>query len=141
METKVALLPSRPAPQVLSGGQSWFGSDDEFVGRNPDDSASINYWLQRRHLFGDLKIEVYDADGELITTLPGKKRRGMNRVGWPMRLKAPTMPPATPSYLARFARQAAALGANLVGGCCGTTPQHITAMRTALERTPAVTRA
>jgi photosystem II stability/assembly factor-like uncharacterized protein len=94
MEQKVALLPSRPAPQVLSGGMSWFGSDDEFVGSNPDESASINYWLQRRHLFGDLKIEVYDADGELITTLPGKKRRGINRVGWPMRLKPPTMPPA-----------------------------------------------
>jgi len=100
MESKVALLPSRPAPQVLSGGMSWFGSDDEFVGRNPDDSASINYWLQRRHLFGDLKIEVYDADGELITTLPGKKRRGINRVGWPMRLKAPTMPPANALVMA-----------------------------------------
>lgn len=94
MASKVALLPSRPAPQVLNGGMAWFGSDDEFVGANPDDSASINYWLQRRHLFGDLKIEVYDADGELLTTLPGKKRRGINRVGWPMRLKAPTMPPA-----------------------------------------------
>ncbi|HSN55094.1 MAG TPA: hypothetical protein VLT32_10490 [Candidatus Sulfomarinibacteraceae bacterium] len=94
MGQSVALLPSRPAPQVLSGGMSWFGSDDEFVGSNPDDAATINYWLKRRHLFGDLRIEVYDADGELLTTLPGKKRRGINRVGWPMRLKAPTMPPA-----------------------------------------------
>jgi photosystem II stability/assembly factor-like uncharacterized protein len=94
MASKVALLPSRPSPQVLSGGLSWFGSDDEFVGSNPSESASINYWLARRHLFGDLKIEVIDADGELIATLPGKKRRGINRVGWPMRLKPPTMPPA-----------------------------------------------
>ncbi len=99
-DSKVALLPSRPAPQVLSGGMAWFGSDDEFVGRNPDASASINYWLQRRHLFGDLKIEVFDAGGELIATLPGKKRRGMNRVGWPMRLKAPTMPPANALVMA-----------------------------------------
>ena len=94
MESKVAILPARPAPQVLSGGMSWFGSDDEFAGRNPDESATINYWLKRRHLFGDLKIEVYDGDGELITTLPGKKRRGINRVGWPMRMKPPTLPPA-----------------------------------------------
>jgi len=100
MESKVALLPTRPAPQFLSGGMSWFGSDDEFVGRNPDESASINYWLARRHLFGDLKIEVYNTDGELITTLPGKKRRGINRVGWPMRLKAPTMPPANALVMA-----------------------------------------
>jgi len=100
MASKVAILPSRLAPQVLSGGMAWFGSDDEFVGRNPDESASINYWLARRHLFGDLKIEVYDAAGELITTLPGKKRRGMNRVSWPMRLKAPTMPPANALVMA-----------------------------------------
>mgnify|MGYP000040055399 CR=1 FL=1 len=50
---------------VIGGGMSWFGSDDEFVGSNPDESASINYWLARRHLFGDLKIEVYNADGKL----------------------------------------------------------------------------
>ena len=95
LESNVAVLPSRPSPMVLSGMQGWFGSDDEFVGRNPSDAATIDYWLKKRHLFGDLKIEVYDADGELITTLPGKKRRGLNRVGWPMRLKPPKVPPAT----------------------------------------------
>jgi len=74
---------------------SWFGSDDEFVGNNPGGAASIDYWLKKRHLFGDLKIEVYDSSGELITTLPGRKRRGLNRVGWPMRLKPPKVPPAS----------------------------------------------
>jgi homocysteine S-methyltransferase len=43
------------------------------------------------------------------------------------------MPPATPSYLARFARQAAELGAALVGGCCGTGPDHIEAMAEAVR--------
>lgn len=38
------------------------------------------------------------------------------------------LPPATPSYLATFARRAVALGAGLVGGCCGTGPDHIRAM-------------
>ena len=95
LESNVAVLPSRPSPMVLAGIQDWFGSDDEFVGRNPSEAATIDYWLKKRHLFGDLKIEVYDADGELITTLPGKKRRGLNRVGWPMRLKPPKVPPAT----------------------------------------------
>jgi photosystem II stability/assembly factor-like uncharacterized protein len=94
MDANVALLPARPSPMVIGGGMSWFGSDDEFTGRNPAETATINYWLKRRHLFGDLKIEVYDDEGELLTTLPGKKRRGINRVGWPMRMKPPTMPPA-----------------------------------------------
>ncbi len=42
------------------------------------------------------------------------------------------MPPATPAYLARFAREAASIGAGLIGGCCGTGPEHIKAMAEAL---------
>ncbi len=41
-------------------------------------------------------------------------------------------PPATPSYLADFARRAVDLGAVLVGGCCGTGPEHIRAMADAV---------
>jgi photosystem II stability/assembly factor-like uncharacterized protein len=95
MASEVALLPSRPSPMVLAGGPTWFGSDDEFVGANPSESATIDYWLRKRHLFGDLKIEVFDDDGTLLTTLPGGKRPGLNRVGWPMRLPPPKVPPAT----------------------------------------------
>ena len=43
------------------------------------------------------------------------------------------IPPATPSYLAEFARRAVALGAGLVGGCCGTGPEHIRAMAEAVR--------
>ncbi len=43
------------------------------------------------------------------------------------------MPPATPAYLARFAREAAALGVSIVGGCCGTGPEHIQAMVEAMR--------
>ncbi len=38
------------------------------------------------------------------------------------------LPPATPSYLAAFARQAVELGAAVVGGCCGTGVEHIRAV-------------
>ena len=40
---------------------------------------------------------------------------------------------SSPEYLASFARKAARLGATLIGGCCGTTPQHIKAMRSSLR--------
>lgn len=36
---------------------------------------------------------------------------------------------SSPEYLASFARKAMRVGATIVGGCCGTTPQHIKAMR------------
>lgn len=47
-------------------------------------------------------------------------------------------PHATPEYFAEFAAHARTLGARIVGGCCGTTPAEIAAIRRALdeERAP-----
>ncbi len=42
-------------------------------------------------------------------------------------------PHATPAYFAEFAAQARALGARLIGGCCGTTPAQISAIREAVD--------
>jgi len=39
----------------------------------------------------------------------------------------------SPEYMASFTRKAVRAGANWVGGCCGTTPAHIRAMRGALR--------
>jgi len=39
----------------------------------------------------------------------------------------------TPELMARYARLAVDAGARIVGGCCGTTPAHISAMRAALD--------
>jgi len=42
-------------------------------------------------------------------------------------------PHATPEYFAEFAAQARALGAMVIGGCCGTTPAQIGAIRLAVD--------
>jgi methionine synthase I (cobalamin-dependent)/5,10-methylenetetrahydrofolate reductase len=39
---------------------------------------------------------------------------------------------ATPGYFAGMAQEMAAAGANLIGGCCGTTPEHIAALAASL---------
>lgn len=39
----------------------------------------------------------------------------------------------TPDLMARYACLARGLGARLIGGCCGTKPEHLVAMRAALE--------
>ena len=39
----------------------------------------ITYYQKKRHIFGDLKIEVLDADGKVVGTIPSSKRRGLNR--------------------------------------------------------------
>jgi methionine synthase / methylenetetrahydrofolate reductase(NADPH) len=42
-------------------------------------------------------------------------------------------PHATPEYFAEFAAHARNLGARVIGGCCGTTPTEIAAIRAAVE--------
>ncbi len=41
--------------------------------------------------------------------------------------------PSSPDYLANFALRAKDLSAAVIGGCCGATPEHIRAMRAALD--------
>jgi hypothetical protein len=57
--------------------------------------AVISYYLKKRHMFGDMKINILDENDQVITSLVAGKRRGINRVDWPMRLKAPKFPPST----------------------------------------------
>ncbi|MBN1439094.1 MAG: bifunctional homocysteine S-methyltransferase/methylenetetrahydrofolate reductase [Anaerolineales bacterium] len=57
----------------------------------------------------------------------------MPNAGWPERTGGRILYPAGPDYFGGYAREFAAAGASVVGGCCGTTPEHIAAMRTALE--------
>jgi len=42
----------------------------------------------------------------------------------------------TPEIMARYAVMARDAGARIVGGCCGTSPGHVAAMRNALDSTP-----
>ena len=44
-----------------------------------------------------------------------------------------TFPHATPEYFGEFAARARSLGAGLIGGCCGTTPVQIAAIRAAID--------
>jgi hypothetical protein len=78
----------------MSGAEQLFGGNDEFVGSNSPEAAFITYYLKERHTFGDFKIQIFDSENHLISTLPGGTRRGINRVPWPMRMKPPKVPTA-----------------------------------------------
>jgi len=43
----------------------------------------------------------------------------------------------SPEYMASYARKFVAAGVRLIGGCCGTTPEHIRVMKSALRVTQA----
>lgn len=89
---EVSLLPSRPQQQRVPGFGGWSRGDAVFVGRNAPNAAVISYHQKTRHLFGKLKLEILDAEGKIIDTLPASKRRGINRVQWSMSVKPPRTP-------------------------------------------------
>jgi len=90
----LVMLPSRPSVLNLPAGEQRFDGDAEFKGRTLPEAASIVYYQKKRHIFGDLKLEIYDEHGNLLTSIQGDKRRGMNRIAWPERAKPPKVPPA-----------------------------------------------
>lgn len=53
--------------------------------------------------------------------------------GMPRNVEGRNIYLCSPEYMASYARKYVAAGVTLVGGCCGTTPEHIRAMRAALR--------
>ena len=57
----------------------------------------------------------------------------MPNAGYPHRIDDRAVYQSSPEYFRRFAHDFVAIGANVIGGCCGTTPEHIAAMRPEVE--------
>jgi homocysteine S-methyltransferase len=59
----------------------------------------------------------------------------MPNAGFPHRMGDRIVyPKSSPEYFALFAREAAEIGVRLLGGCCGTTPEHVRAMADAAKQ-------
>ena len=59
----------------------------------------------------------------------------MPNAGFPKRVGDRIVyPRSSPEYFALFAREAAELGARILGGCCGTTPEHVQAIAEAVKK-------
>src|SRR2546421_2308860 len=85
---------------------------------------------------------TFDALQEMITQInqhnDGKQSRphlfsAQPNAGLPTRIGNRFFYVATPDYFADYALRFARAGVHLIGGCCGTTPHHIAAMRKALD--------
>ena len=65
--------------------------------------------------------ELASVDGVCVSGMPnaGFPKKEGDRIVYPK---------SSPEYFALFAREAAAAGVRILGGCCGTTPAHIRAM-------------
>ncbi|WP_337171456.1 bifunctional homocysteine S-methyltransferase/methylenetetrahydrofolate reductase [Gemmatimonas aurantiaca] len=65
---------------------------------------------------------------ERMATVTDRKLSAQPNAGMPRDVGGRSMYMASPEYMASYARHLVQAGAKIVGGCCGTTPEHIKAM-------------
>src|SRR5215469_1652707 len=70
---------------------------------------------------------------EAMRTATALPIAAMPNAGMPRAVEGRNIYLCSPEYMASFARKAIAAGAQIVGGCCGTTPNHTRAMRSAMR--------
>ncbi len=68
--------------------------DDLFSGQTSGTQAYITYYMKKRHIFGDMHIELYDSTGKFIRKISASPNRGINRVYFSLRMKPPHIPPS-----------------------------------------------
>lgn len=98
---------------------------------------------QIAEVLGDLEVDVIGANcsvgssalialTERLVAAARKPVSAMPNAGWPTQVGNRVMYLSSPEYMAEGGRRMAELGAIVVGGCCGTTPTHIRALKSAL---------
>jgi len=118
--------------------------------------ASVTFTRDDRTLLGDdpakVATRIADAGADVIgvncsggpsqllrilkqmkQAVPNGKFWVKPNAGWPEQVSGRIMYPADAEYFGEYALLFREAGANIVGGCCGTTPQHISAMKKTLE--------
>ncbi len=113
--------------------------------------ASMTFTRDNRTLLGDspkkVACEIHNAGADVIgincsggpnqllnilthmkQALPDALYSIMPNAGWPEQVEGRIMYPAGPDYFGEYASSFWQAGANVIGGCCGTTPEHIAAM-------------
>ena len=88
---------------------------------------------------GAIGVNCSTGPSSVLTALESMRRAtslplvAMPNAGMPRAVEGRNIYLCSPEYMASFARKAVSAGARLVGGCCGTTPNHIRAMGAAMR--------
>ena len=70
---------------------------------------------------------------ERVAKVTARKLAAQPNAGMPRMVDGRTLYLSSPEYMASFAPRFITMGVRLLGGCCGTTPEHIQAIKTAVR--------
>ena len=117
----VITLLASPESGLLPGG-AWVGDVLETLGGEGADLVGLNCVNGPQSM---LRLVEKIAPSRPLAVYPnaGRPAYQEGRIAYE----------TTPEYFADFGRRIAAAGAALVGGCCGTSPLHITALSAAVQ--------
>jgi methionine synthase / methylenetetrahydrofolate reductase(NADPH) len=117
------LSPSTPVIAQMTIGQDGltpFGATPEDVARSLDewgaDVVGLNCSVGPQAILEAI---------ERMAAVTKRKLSAQPNAGMPRDVSGRTMYMASPEYMASYARHFIQAGAKLIGGCCGTTPDHI----------------
>ena len=136
-ETREAIRAAREVCNLPVAASMTFTRDDRtLLGDSPGKVAAA------LHEAGADVIGVNCSEGpaqilrivrQMREAVPEGRFLVMPNAGWPERVGGRIMYPAGPEYFGDYALAFRQAGVSAIGGCCGTTPEHIRAIRTALE--------
>jgi 5-methyltetrahydrofolate--homocysteine methyltransferase len=113
--TMMGVSPAEAVAALRELGVTAIGGN---CGNGPDEIEGVVHGMHR-------------ADG--MVPIVAKSNAGM-----PEMIDGEAVYNGTPDVMAEYARRVRALGASIIGACCGSTPAHIRAMRHALDELPAL---
>jgi homocysteine S-methyltransferase len=137
-ELRFALEAARAvAPELPIITEMTFGSDDRTVqghlpGRVAHELAELGADVLGVNCSGG-PAQIARVLQSMRLSAPGARLSAMPNAGYPESHGGRTFYPATVGYFADYALTFKTIGASVIGGCCGTTPAHIAAMRAALD--------
>ncbi len=138
MEMRLAVEAIRSVTELPIVCQVAFTDDGvTFLGRAPGEVARALRELPVEGLGANCSVGssvLYDILEHMVPEAGGLPVVIQPNAGLPSRAGERLVYLSSPAYMADYAARMIAAGARMVGGCCGTTPQHIRAMRQALDR-------
>src|SRR5207244_2740471 len=110
-----------------------------FLGRTPAEVARALSALPVQVIGANCSVgssTLYEVLEQMRPAAGGRPIAIQPNAGLPSRVGERLIYLSSPAYMADYAARMLAAGARLVGGCCGTTPEHISAMRKVMDRAP-----
>jgi len=128
-------LPVVASMTVDTSGNSLYGTEPEVFGPKLElwgaDVVGVNCSVGPKAMLSTL---------ERLVKVTSKPMIVMPNAGKPTEVEGRTIYISSPDYMANYARRFIQIGAQIVGGCCGTTPDHIRKIASSVRQLTAETR-